>query len=106
LLIQRLLDHLKELDTQVDELELQIVKWHRQSSASSKLAQVPGIGPITASALVASLGDAKTLTADVKWRCGWDLCLGSIQVEESKTCWASASGGTHTFESERIEGLA
>lgn len=59
LLIQRLLDHLKELDTQVDELELQIVKWHRQSSASSKLAQVPGIGPITASALVASLGDAK-----------------------------------------------
>jgi len=59
LLIQRLLDHLKELDTHVDELELQIVKWHRQSSASSKLAQVPGIGPITASALVASLGDAK-----------------------------------------------
>jgi len=59
LLIQRLLDHLKELDTQVDELESQIVKWHRQSSASSKLAQVPGIGPITASALVASLGDAK-----------------------------------------------
>ena len=59
LLIQRLLDHFKELDTQVDELELQIVKWHRQSSASGKLAQVPGIGPITASALVASLGDAK-----------------------------------------------
>jgi transposase len=54
-----LLDHLKELDRQVDELEMQIVKWHRQSDASSKLAQVPGIGPITASALVASLGDAK-----------------------------------------------
>ena len=59
LLVHRLLDHFKVLDTQVDELELQIVKWHRQSSASSKLAQVPGIGPITASALVASLGDAK-----------------------------------------------
>jgi transposase len=59
LLVQRLLDHLKELDRQVDELESQIVKWHRQSDASSKLAQVPGIGPITASALVASLGDAK-----------------------------------------------
>jgi transposase len=59
LLIQRLLDHFKVLDTQVDELELQIVKWHRQSSASSKLAEVPGIGPITASALVASLGNAK-----------------------------------------------
>lgn len=39
LLTQRLLDHLKELDRQVDELELQIVQWHRQSAASSKLAQ-------------------------------------------------------------------
>ena len=59
LLVQRLLDHLKELDRQVDELEAQIVKWHRQSDASRKLEKIPGIGPITASALVASLGDAK-----------------------------------------------
>lgn len=59
LLILRLIDHFKELDVQVRELEAQIVKWHRQSEASSKLAKVPGIGPITASALVASLGDAK-----------------------------------------------
>lgn len=60
LLVQRMLDHLKELGRQVDELEMQIVKWHRQSDASSKLAKVPGIGPITASALVASIGDAKS----------------------------------------------
>ncbi len=59
LLVQRLLDHLKELDRQVDKLEKQIVKWHRQSDASGKLEKIPGIGPITASALVASLGDAK-----------------------------------------------
>lgn len=59
LLAQRLLDHLKELDRQVDELEAQIVRWHRQSETSSKLAGIPGIGPITASALVATIGDAK-----------------------------------------------
>lgn len=58
-LIQRLLEHLQELGRQVDELEVQILAWHRQSEASSKLAQIPGIGPITASALVASLGDAR-----------------------------------------------
>jgi len=39
-LTQRLLDHLKELDRQVDELELQIVQWYRQSAASSKLAKI------------------------------------------------------------------
>lgn len=59
LLIERLLDHMKELDDQVKELESQIVKWHRSSELSSKLAGVPGIGPITASALVATIGDAK-----------------------------------------------
>jgi transposase len=59
-LLQRLGEHLKELDRQVGELELQIQAWHREHDASRKLAQIPGIGPITASALVASIGDAKS----------------------------------------------
>jgi transposase len=58
-LLQRLIDHLKELDRQVGELEREIQVWHRENEASRKLAKVPGIGPITASALVASVGDAK-----------------------------------------------
>jgi len=60
LLLQRLGDHLKELDRHVGELEMQIQTWHRESDASRKLARIPGIGPITASALVASIGDAKS----------------------------------------------
>ena len=58
-LIDRLGMHLKELDRQVDELEAQIHIWHRESTASRKLAAIPGIGPITASAMVASVGNAK-----------------------------------------------
>ena len=34
--------------------------WHRQNDDSRKLAQLPGIGPITANALVATVGDAKS----------------------------------------------
>lgn len=59
-LMQRLGEHLKELDRQVGELEVQIQLWHRQNDASRRLAQIPGIGPITASALVASIGDANS----------------------------------------------
>jgi len=59
LLIQRLLEHLKVLQQQVDEIEAQIRAWHRDSEASQRLERVPGIGPLTASALVASIGDAK-----------------------------------------------
>lgn len=57
-LLQRLVDHLKELNHQVQELETQIQVWHQHNEASKRLAGIPGIGPITASALVASIGDA------------------------------------------------
>ena len=60
LLVLRVLDHLKELDRQVKALEAQIVEWHRAHEQSKRLEQIPGIGPITASALVASLGDARS----------------------------------------------
>ena len=62
-LIDRLGAHLKEIDRQVQELEIQIQLWHRSNAASRKLAEIPGVGPITASALVASVGDATNFTS-------------------------------------------
>lgn len=59
-LISRLLAHFNELQRQVLELETQIKAWHRESPASLKLAEVPGIGPITATAMVASVGNARS----------------------------------------------
>lgn len=61
-LIDRLLEHLKALDRQVAELEAQITVWHRESEASRRLEQIPGIGPITATALVATMGEAKNFS--------------------------------------------
>ena len=58
-LIDRLTDNLKEMDRQVGELEAQIQLWHRENAASRKLAEIPGLGPITASAIVATVGDAR-----------------------------------------------
>jgi transposase len=58
-LILRLLDHLKELDRQVGELETDIGFWHRNNAASQKLAKIPGVGPMTATAMTASIGDAR-----------------------------------------------
>ena len=60
LLIQQLLERLKDLDCQVNAVGAQIVAWHRSNEDSCKLEKVPGIGPLTASALVASVGDAKS----------------------------------------------
>lgn len=59
LLISWLLQHLKVLHQQVDEIEGQIKAWHRFNETSRRLEAVPGIGPLTASAPAASIGDAK-----------------------------------------------
>jgi transposase len=58
-LLQTLVENFKALDEQVGKLELEIKCWHRDCAASTQLATVPGVGPITASALVASIGDAR-----------------------------------------------
>ena len=57
-LIDRLTKHLKELDQQVKEFEREIIAWHRGNELSRKLEKIPGIGPLAASALVASIADA------------------------------------------------
>src|SRR5262249_43888477 len=54
--------HIKELDHQIAELEQQIKHWHRASAPSRKLEAIPGIGPLTASALVASIGDVSAFS--------------------------------------------
>jgi transposase len=59
-LIDHLTEHLKELDRQVKEFERQIIAWHRGSELSQKLEKIPGIGALAASALVASIADARS----------------------------------------------
>jgi transposase len=59
-LIDRLAEHLKELDWHVKDLEKQIITWHRHHEHSRKLEKIPGIGPLAASALVASIADARS----------------------------------------------
>lgn len=58
-LVARLREHLKTLDRQVKALEAVIVGAHREQEASRKLAAIAGIGPITATAYVATVGDAR-----------------------------------------------
>ena len=58
-LLGQLGDHLRELDEHIKTLDQQILAWHQGSEASKRLAQVPGIGVLTATALVATVGDGR-----------------------------------------------
>lgn len=53
-----LVDQYGLLQDQILELDRQVMAWHRSNEASKRLATIPGIGPLAASALVASVGDA------------------------------------------------
>ena len=49
---------LRALASEIDRLETQILAWHRADATSRRLATIPGIGPITASAISAAVPDA------------------------------------------------
>ena len=95
-LIARLGEHLKELDRQVDELEAQIQDWHRENAASRKLAQIPGIGPLTASALVPRSGMRAAFRMHASWRHGWGWFRASTPAAVNRCCWVSASAAMRT----------
>ena len=53
-----LVRQIEELDEQVTKLDQQIACSHRKSEVSLRLATIPGIGPVTASAIAATVTDA------------------------------------------------
>jgi transposase len=57
--IDEAFDHIDALTERIDAMEARIVTWHRNSDASQRLASAPGVGPITASAIIASVGDGR-----------------------------------------------
>ena len=52
-----LFEQLQALVRQIQTLEQRLLAWHRQDQASQRLATIPGVGVITATALAASVTD-------------------------------------------------
>ena len=46
-----------QLDRQIGEIEGRLKLWHRSSHASQRLAEIPGVGLLTATAVVSAMGD-------------------------------------------------
>lgn len=52
-----LIAQIEELTKQVQQLERRLLTWHKTSEASQRLATIPGVGLITATALAATVTD-------------------------------------------------
>jgi transposase len=48
-----------QLDEHISQIERRLRLWQRQDSASHRIATIPGVGLLSATAAVATMGDAK-----------------------------------------------
>jgi len=58
--LQDQLRRINGFEENIDQLEKRIVAWQKQEAACRAISEVPGIGRLTATALVATIGDART----------------------------------------------
>jgi transposase len=56
--LHALIDQMRVIGIEIAKAEQRVMAWHRASEASQRLATIPGIGPITASAIAAAVPDA------------------------------------------------
>jgi transposase len=66
-----LVNQLKELDRQVDAIERELAQIQRVNPMARLLSSIPGIGPITATALAATVPDATMFRSGENSRLGW-----------------------------------
>jgi transposase len=50
---------LSELDERIGQIEQRLRQWQREDPASQRIAAIPGVGLLSATAAVATMGDAK-----------------------------------------------
>src|SRR5689334_11123022 len=62
-LLRVLAEHLRGLEERTAEVDRRLVAAARDGGACERLAAVPGIGPVVATALAAAVGDAKTFAS-------------------------------------------
>jgi transposase len=56
-LVRLLASQLEEVGRRIEAIDIQIMAWHKASPVSQRLAAVPGIGPLVATAIVATVPD-------------------------------------------------
>jgi transposase len=54
-----LVNQIKHLKQELAKLDRQMTAWHRANADSQRLATIPGVGVVTASAIVAAIGSGK-----------------------------------------------
>ena len=71
-------DMLAKLDEQIAQIEQRLLAWMKQDKASKTIAQIPGVGLLTATAAVATMGDASTFKSGREFAAWLGLVPGQV----------------------------
>lgn len=86
---------LEALGNRAKEIEAAILAWHKGNEASCRLAAIPGVGPITASAIVATVTDPTQLHPATAAGAGRDrgdpTCAHQARPGHSLAAWRAGA---------------
>jgi transposase len=68
------LERIEQLDEQIEALERRIGSWQKEQVACRAIGEIPGVGKLTATALVATMGDAKAFKSGREFA----ACIGLV----------------------------
>ena len=86
------------LDVEIGEIERRHLLWHRGNAASRRIAEIPGVGLLTATAAVAAMGDPAAFKSGREFAPPGSVWCPAIAAPAGGcACSASPSAGTPTF---------
>jgi transposase len=95
-LINMLWDEWKLVEEQIKKLDLELERISAADAGCTRIRQIPGIGPVVATAIVAAIGNGAAFRKGRDSLRGWVSCRASTRPEVRRSCSVSASEATST----------
>ncbi|KGA62054.1 transposase family protein [Yersinia enterocolitica] len=88
--VARQLEHLQGVEDQITLIEQELSRWAKTQPACQRVMKVPGVGLMTATYLVASVGNGQQFHSAKQFAAWLDWCRESSQVAVSRD-WAESA---------------
>jgi transposase len=84
------------VEEQIEVLSLELERISATDAGCTRIRQIPGIGPIVATAIVAAIGNGAAFRKGRDLLRGLAWCHGSTRPVVRRSCLASVNGATRT----------
>ena len=97
-LLAQLKLELEQLAARIEEMDRVIQKTAKENEACQRLTEIPGIGPVTTTALIAAVGNGSTFKKGRNLSAWMGIVPGEYSTGGKQNYWASANGAINTYE--------